>query len=52
MEGRAILGQIIHCTNPYTLTVIDNGFVIIGQDGKVMFSSYYVVNQEQNNQND
>ncbi|EFA06106.1 guanine deaminase [Tribolium castaneum] len=35
MEGRVILGQIIHCINLNTLSVLDNGFVLIGIDGKI-----------------
>ncbi|XP_044264238.1 guanine deaminase [Tribolium madens] len=35
MESRVIVGQIIHCINLNTLAVIDNGFVIVGRDGKI-----------------
>ncbi|RZC33337.1 guanine deaminase, partial [Asbolus verrucosus] len=36
LEGRTILGQIIHCLTPYDLQVINNGFVIVGDNGKIL----------------
>ncbi|XP_068894060.1 guanine deaminase [Tenebrio molitor] len=34
-EGKIIQGPIIHCVDPYSLTVIQNGFVIVDNEGKI-----------------